>query len=387
MRIGIVSEPPRIGSPIKICLEQAQHLLKLQHSIFLVVQQRNLNLVAGVFGDLLKGLHLIKLKPVPFLSQALDTASKVYRTMAWGENDIDFASMIVDGVVAGHHLSSAGCDRLLCHSTLSPLSISCLYSQSKLKKVLHLHDIPIYFMMKSGGWSKDRPVIESVKRFESWAVNKADGIVCTTRFAARIWRETFGVDSEVIHPGCDPSLTFAFPKKDYVFSLSSWAKGRGAFFLLDMVENLKSSKMKLIIAGSWPDPNEFQRLQESIVKKGLQERVFLFRNLSESAQIELYRGARCFISPPAKGPFLMTSLEAASQGTPIVFPSGASAWEIFTPGVHGVEVTLGDMDSYVEGISRFEEDATVKMLGYAIWKRSKETSWDNHVKKLERILD
>ncbi len=386
MRIGIVSEPPRIGSPIKICLEQAQHLLKQQHSIFLVIQQRNLNLAAGVFGDLFKGLHLMKLKPVPLLSQALDTASKVYRTMAWGGNDIDFGSMIVDGVVASRYLST-NCERLLCHSTLSPFAVLCLYARSKMRKVLHLHDIPIYAMMQMGGWSKDRPVLDSVKRLESWAVSKADGIVCTTRFAARAWRETFGVDSEVLHPGCDPSPTFAYPRKDYAFSLSSWAKGRGAFFLLDVIEKLKSSKMKLIIAGSWPDPAEFQRLQDSIVHRGLQKRVTLFRNLSDSEQIELYRGARCFISPPAKGPFLMTSLEAAAQGTPIVFTSESSAWEIFTPGVHGVEVTLGDLDSYVEGISRFEEDATVKTFGYAIWKRSMEVSWDSHVNKLAKILD
>jgi glycosyltransferase involved in cell wall biosynthesis len=351
------------------------------------MQQRNLNSVAGVFGDLLKGLHLIKLKPVPFLSQMLDTASKVYRTTEAGENNIDFASMIANGIVAGHYLSGARCERLLCHSTLSPLYIPCFYSQPKLRKILHLHDIPIYSMMKSGSWSKDRLVIESVRRFESWAVHKADGIICTTRYAADIWRETFGIDSEVIHPGCDPSSTFAFPKKDYAFSLSSWARDRGAFFLLDVVENLRSSKMKLIIAGSWPDPSEFQTLQDCIVRRGLQKRVFLFRNLSESAQIELYRGARCFISPPVKGPFLMTSLEAAAQGTPIIFPSEASAWEIFTPGVHGVKASVGDLNSYVDGISRFEEDATVKALGYAIWKRSKEVSWDSHVNKLAKILD
>jgi len=83
----------------------------------------------------------------------------------------------------------------------------------------------------------------------------------------------------------------------------------------------------------------------------------------------------------------MTSLEAAAQGTPIVFTSESSAWEIFTPGVHGVKVTLGDLDSYVEGVSRFEEDATVKALGYAIWKRSEEVSWDSHVNKLAKILD
>jgi len=242
-------------------------------------------------------------------------------------------------------------------------------------------------MMKQGGLAKDRLTVEAVKRFESWVVSKADAIICTTYYAAKSWHELFGVEAVVIHPGCDPVHVFPYPKKDYILSLSSWARGRGSFFLLDLFERLKNSKMKLIIAGSWPDLSEFERLRTAVSKKGLQRKVFLLQNLSENAIVDLYRNARCFISPPIEGPFLMTSLEAASQGTPIIFPSGASAWEVFTPCIHGFEVIVGDMDSYIESVSKFEEDETVRKLGYSIWKRSKDVSWDCHVEKLEKILE
>lgn len=386
MRIGVVSEPPRIGSPIKICLKQLSNLSR-RHSLFLVIQERNLGALTNFFGGLLMGASLIRLNSIPFLSPILDAVSKIYRTMEWGEVEIDFASLIINSVIASRWLSSVKCERLLCHSTLAPLSVLDLYARSSIRKVLHLHDVPIHVMMKQGGLAKDRLVVAAVKRFESWVISKADAIICTTNYAAKSWRDLFGVKTQVIHPGCDPSRVFPYPKKDYVLSLSSWAKGRGSFFLLDLFESLKNSEMKLIIAGSWPDSSEFERLRIAVSKKGLQRKVFLVQNLSENAIIELYRGARCFISPPIKGPFLMTSLEAASQGTPIIFPSGASAWEIFTSGVHGFKVTVGDRDSYIESVSRFEEDETVRRLGYSIWKRSKEFSWARHVEKLEKILE
>jgi len=81
----------------------------------------------------------------------------------------------------------------------------------------------------------------------------------------------------------------------------------------------------------------------------------------------------------------MGALEAGAQGTPIVYSSESSAWEIFTPGAHGFEVDVNSIDDYIESIERFEDDSTVEKMGYSIWKKSHEYSWDNQGAKLERI--
>jgi glycosyltransferase involved in cell wall biosynthesis len=386
LKIAIIAEPPRVRSPFKISLKQASALKKRGHKVSFVTQERNLRNVESIFHGLLDGIDVFALRSVPIVSSLFDRFTRSYRMLEGDVVDIDLASMMVDGSIVSRKLLRARFDGLVVHSTLSSLSVLDLYRRSVTKKILHLHDIPIHVMM---GLVKPRTkpwIIEAVKRFEGWAVQNADEFVCTTSEAAESWRNVFDIKPTVLHPGCDPSPSFPYPKKDYILSITSWEAGRAPFFLLDLMEKIKDTNLKLMIAGRWHDKALFEQFNVTLHRRNLQNKVKLCGQLDEKELGELYGGARCIVYP-VKAKLVMTSLEAAAQGTPVLAPYGSGAWELFEPGVHGMAVEEENADDYIEGIFRITENGTVRKLGHAIWEKSQEYRWSNHVRKLEKILE
>jgi glycosyltransferase involved in cell wall biosynthesis len=355
------------------------------HNVYFVTQERNLKNVESIFHGLLDGVDVFALRSVPVVSSLSDRLTRSYRKMEGGAVDIDLASMLVDGSLVSRRLLSTHCDGLVVHSTLSPFSVFDLYRRSVPKKILHLHDMPIHVMMRIVR-PETRPwITEAVKRFEAWAVRNADKFVCTTSEAAESWRNVFDIKPVVLHPGCDPSPSLPYPKKDYILSITSWEAGRAPFFLLDLMEKIKDTNLKLIIAGKWQDRSLLERCKVALHKRKLNNKVRLLGPLSEKELDELYLGAKCLVYP-AKAKLVMTSLEAAARGVPIVAPYGAGSWEIFKPGVHGLAVKEDDAESYADSISKFENDDWVRKMACAIWKESHVHSWSSHVAQLEALL-
>jgi glycosyltransferase involved in cell wall biosynthesis len=385
LKISIIAEPPRVRSTFKISLKQASALRARGHKVYFVTQERNLRNVESIFHGLLDGVDVFALRSVPVVSSLFDRFTRSHRMLEGGVVDIDLASMMVYGSVVSRRLLRAHCDGLVVHSTLSPLSVFDLYRRSVSKKILHLHDMPIHVMMRLVKPGTKPWIIDAVKRFEAWAVHNADEFVCTTSEAAESWHNVFDIKPTVLYPGCDPSPSFPYPKKDYILSITSWEVGRGPFFLLDLMEKIKDTKLKLIIAGRWHDGMLLERFKVAMHKRKLNNKVSLLGLLSEKELDELYLGARCLVYP-VKAKLVMTSLEAASRGVPIVAPYGAGSWEIFKPGVHGLAVKEDDAESYADGMSKFENDAWVRKMVCAIWKESRVHSWGNHVAQLEALL-
>ena len=355
----------------------------------MIAQEHGIEKVKTAYGSLFRGLNLAVLPKVPLVSQFIGAISRPYRTFKVenpGEVDLDLAGFLINSPVAERLLSRRNYDALVCHSTLSPLLIPKHYARSRIRKILHVSDIPIHLMMLREQVSNGPKIVEAVKWFESWVVHKADAVVCVTKYAARIWREIFAVDPEVIHPGCDPFPHFPYPKEDYLLTVTRWDPSRRPFFFLDLAERLKPSKTNVVMAGSWPVAGTYERFQAAISKRGLNKKILIVRRPDEHMLTQLFQGARCFVAPPVKGSMLIGALEAGAQGTPIVYPSESSAWEIFTPGAHGFEVDVNRFDNYIESVERFEDDSTVEKMGYSIWKKCHECSWDDQGAKLEKVL-
>lgn len=342
--------------------------------------------VESVFHGLLDGVDVFALRSVPVVSSLFDHFTHSYRVLEGGVVDIDLASMLVDGSIVSRKLLSAHCDALVVHSTLMPLSVFDLYRRSAAKKILHLHDMPIHAMMKIVNPGINPLIVDAVKRFEAWAIYHADDFVCTTSEAAESWRTAFGIKPKVLYPGCDPSPSFPFPKKDYILSITSWEAGRGPFLLLDMMEKLRDTKLNLMIAGKWHDRALLGQFKVALNERKLQDKVHLYGVLSEKELGELYSGARCIVYP-VKAKLVMTSLEAAANGVPIVAPYGSGAWEMFRPGTHGLAVEEGSPDDYGKSVLKISQNDSVRKLGHAIWEKSQEYRWSSHAEKLEKLLE
>jgi len=385
MKIGILSEPPRIRSPFKTALKQANGLAKKGHEVHFVVQKRNVENIASILGGLPYSVDFLTLRPVPVLSQIVDFFTKPYRYVEGGEIDIDVVGMLVSGFLINRKVSKV--DWLIAHSTLSCIQAVNLFGSHvhKIRKVLYLYDMPIHVMMKIVHPNVKNCVVKPIKRFETWIVQNTELFLCTTFEAAKSWHNIFRITPTIVRPGCEPSSFFPYPKKDYILSITSWEPLRNPFFLLDLMENLIRNDLKLVVAGRWQDKLLLKRFKTSVVTRGLQDKVSVVENLSEGSLIELYRGARCMVYPIG-APLHTTALEASAQGTPIIAPCRSEVWKLFEHGLHGFKVTEGKVDSYIDAISKLQDKKMLKKLSHNIWRKSYSFTWDAHVTRLENLL-
>lgn len=386
MRIGILSEPPRLRSPFKAGLEQALGLAKRGHQVYFVVQKRNLGATAHLLGGLPQGINYLTLQSVPIVTRVLDFFTNSLRYAEGDVIDIDLGATLVSGWCMSKKLSKIRLDCLLSHSTLSPLQMFNLYSSHELKKVLYLFDMPIYIMMMIVNPKVKAAMVQFVRRFEESVIRKADIVLCATRGAALIWKKLFGVDSILLRFGCQPSSTFFHTKRDYMISITSWEPQRNPLFLLDMMKALEKTDLRLIVAGRWQDKSLYEQFKASVYKRGLQKRVIMARNLKDQDLTELYRKAVCFIQPAGMSTLYKSALEVASQGVPIIVPFQSELWEMFESGAHGFKVIENNVESYVNAILRFGDEDLLHKMSYETWKRCSEYSWSNHATELEKFL-
>ena len=385
MKIMILSEPPRVRSPFKTALKQAAGLAKRKHQVYFITQKRNFDETMALVEGPLQGVTYLTLRPIPVLSSVFDYLTRPYRYVEGSLIDIDLAGMFVSGLSMSKKLSRVRCEYLITHSTLSSLQMLNLYMSHDLKKILYLYDIPIHVIMKIVNPKVNSHLVKCIRLFEDHVIRSADILLCATREAAESWKEIFHVDPIVFRLGCEPSPFFPYPKKDYIISITSWEPQRKPFLLLDLMENLNKSGLRLIVAGRWQDKLLLNRFKILLFKHKLQDRVLLAENISEYSLSQLYREARCIIQPV--GPKLyMTALEAAGCGTPIIAPSRSEVWELFEHGVHGFKVVEENIDSYVDAILKLENEDLLYKMGYQTWKKAHEYSWSKHVSNLEEMM-
>jgi len=385
MNIVILSEPPRVRSPFKTALRQAAGLAKRKHKVYFITQKRNFDETISLLGGLPRGIAYLTLRPVPMLSLVFDCLTRLHRYVEGSPIDIDLAGMLVSGLLMSKKLSNTRFGCLIAHSTLSSLQMFNLYMSHDLRKVLYLYDIPIHVMMKIVNPKVSSYLINCVRLFEDQVVRNADVLLCATREAAKSWKETFHVDPIVFRLGCDPSRFFPYPKRDYIISITSWEPQRRPFLLLDLMERLENSRLKLIVAGRWQNKTLLNQFKISLFKRKLEDKILVAENISEYKLSQLYRKARCIIQPV--GPKLyMTALEAAARGAPIIAPSGSEVWELFEHGVHGFKVVEEDISSYIDAVLKLEDEDLLYKMGYQTWKKAHKYSWRSHVASLEEIM-
>jgi glycosyltransferase involved in cell wall biosynthesis len=100
----------------------------------------------------------------------------------------------------------------------------------------------------------------------------------------------------------------------------------------------------------------------------------------------LYLRARCLVHTKVEA-FGFTGLEAASHGSPMVFPKGSGVTELFIHGVHGYFPEENNTEEYAEYLAKLMNDEGLAWkMGYEAWKIAKKYTWEAHAKELLRAL-
>jgi len=325
------------------------------------------------------------LEQVPLLSGALDRLTGRARTIEGGKVDIDIGAHLIGSAMIARAIRRSEPLTIIAHSTLAPLAIAIQYSTMDAAKICHLHDIPISDMIQSASGSRSTLFRKLVEVWERLVIGKSNSLTCTTLEAAKYWRARYGVRPVVVYPGCTPAGNL--PKKGhYVMAITSWERTRSPFKLLEIFERVsKTCDLDLVIAGRWQDNVLREQVQERITKTGIASRIRVESDVPEERLIQLYRGARCIVYP-IRSKLVMTSLEAAANGVPIVAPFGSEPWNMFEPGRHGIAVEEDSISQYCDAIIAFSNEDFLLRQSSEILRKSRDYTWEKHAERMEQIV-
>lgn len=412
MNIGVIGPPSRISGSTKIAFGQSIALAQRRHKVYLVLQKCGLDPVKKLYKGLFNGINLVELDPIPIISTLSDKLTLSYRRISAGVNapitqdmwydrhakeqlklvgnaqasDIDFASFFLRAPAVSGLLIQQGCKALICYATLMAAPVLPLFFSSKVRKVLYFLDMPISKTLVTEGKSPNSSLVKTIVKYERWVLNHSDAIAVSSNRHYEDWSQWYDCKPKIIPPGCTPSPRMPTTKSKYVLTVTYWNPDKRPLFFLDLAEQLKGSDLKLVMAGHWPNPENLEEMKRRIKQRRLSKKIMVIPECTEEALKRLYQNACCFVAPPKSGGYMMGALEAASYGTPIIYPKIAGAWDVFTPGVHGLVANIEDIGHVAACIRKFENDGLVCQMGHEIWLRAKELSWEAHASAIEALL-
>lgn len=415
----MVGPPSRISGSTRIAYMQAVSLANRGHQLKLIFQKRGLNRMEKVFTGLntTEGVEVVALPSLRGLTPIADRLTLSYRKLRAGthlpvtqgvwyqdpaqirlarnavkgngaitEVDVDLAAMLGASMYLGRELQEWGTTTVLFYATLFALPVLPLFLNRATKTVLYLLDMPIAKTLITEGRSADSRLLRLVTRFEKWVLEHTDSVACMNHLVQRDWYETYGIRPRFIPPGCLPMDTPPGEKSDYVLTVTHWYPDKRPFYFVELARRLVQSRLKVVMAGHWPNPRDLSEMKSRIKKEGLEDKLILFPDCPEDLLVALYKEARCFLAPPKSGGYMLGALESAAVGTPIVCPKNTGAWDIFSPGIHGFAPNVEDIDDVLSCIQKFEDDKIVLKMGSSIWSRARELSWGSHCAAIEALI-
>jgi glycosyltransferase involved in cell wall biosynthesis len=215
-------------------------------------------------------------------------------------------------------------------------------------------------------------------------------VILTSRFhLARIRSLVDDVDICIVYPG---THVLEKPREDmenYILSVARWEPDKKHFFLVDLAKRLIEMgfrEIRIRLVGPWRF-NTLTEFLRRIKKLGLAS-IFQIQEPAYGEELsKQYMGAKLLVHPRVEA-FGFTGLEAASHGTPIVFPKGSGVTELFEEGIHGCFPRERYVDEYAQCIAGLlSDEEKLHRMGRNIWEAAKKYSWDSHVRELLRILN
>ena len=269
---------------------------------------------------------------------------------------------------------------------------------SGAKSVLLLHGLDIIADSKAYQWF--------FVPFLRWA----DIAICNSKNTARLAAE-HGVREErieIVNPGVDlpaepPSRESArqalgIADKQVLLSVGRLMPRKGIAEFIDccLVELCaRDSSWQMLVAGGEPTqalnrPTEsvLARIEATIARHELQERVLLLGHADDEELATLYAAADVFVFPlvETKGDvegFGMVAIEAAIHGTPTVAFDCGGVGDAVVDGTNGALVQAGDYAGF--------RDAVITVLAQDLRQSSqafaRQFSWENYGNKVEECLD
>jgi glycosyltransferase involved in cell wall biosynthesis len=273
-------------------------------------------------------------------------------------------------------------------------SAALLARRLRLRRALFYLWDPISYIFSEAyeSWSKARKQILSslAQRLDREIISSFNIVILPSRFhLARVRSLVDDVEIRIVYPGTHVVENLREDRENYIISVARWEPGKKPFFLVDLAKRLLEMGFREIrfrLVGPWRF-NTLTEFLRRIKKLGLAS-IFQIQGPAYGEELsKQYMGAKLLVHPRVEA-FGFTGLEAASHGTPIVFPKGSGVTELFEEGIHGCFPREGYVDEYAQCIAGLlSDEEKLHRMGRNIWEAAKKYSWDSHVRELLRILN
>ena len=227
-----------------------------------------------------------------------------------------------------------------------------------------------------------------LKMVDLFLVSKGpDQVISNSRITISRIKKTYRKKAtDVLYPGID--LDFFVPsdmKKKYLFMIGRLTKFKNFPMAIEAMAKLNHKEYTLVIAGEGEEKNNLMMLCR---KLGLTNKVRFIGSVPYKRLSKLYGEAKLLLFPGKNEPFGMVPLEALACGTPVIGINSGGLKETVIHNHNGIlldEATPAAMQTAIDNLLADSEH--YKQLQMNARRSVENFTWQNHVKKLEQILD
>jgi glycosyltransferase involved in cell wall biosynthesis len=227
------------------------------------------------------------------------------------------------------------------------------------------------------------------------ALARARHVIVTSPMTARILREDFGVNGDLIQiaePGTDRAQRAkgsinGHSGPPHLLAVGSIVPRKGYDVLVRALAPLKAKPWTLSIAGPARDAALLAALEQQIAEVGLTGRIRFLGARTEAELETLYASADIFVMPSLFEGYGMVLGEAMARGLPIVCTTGGAAAET-APNTAALKVSPGDAPAFGAAVARLlDEPQTRCAMSDAAWSAGLMLpTWDDTAKRIAAVL-
>jgi len=238
------------------------------------------------------------------------------------------------------------------------------------------------FMMELSIYACDRLIVDS-----EFAKNEIIKFLKIKR--EKVFPIYLGVDKKYLNNGKNEIYIENFDYKNYILSVLSCVKYHNILYLLKgfklLKKNKKNAKLKFVFVLQILDKNYFQEINNFILNNFNENEIIFFHNLDNKYLVNLYRNANFYIFSSYCEVFGLTSLEAMSQGCPVLISNRSALLEINSDAVDYFDPD--NKNEIKDAMNKVLDDSKhrKKMIkkGYSHYKKF---NWDTTIRETVKVL-
>ena len=281
-------------------------------------------------------------------------------------------------------------DALVSHGTYTCLTGKSLAARTGSLYLPFIHDPISYILNKSYSASILSPMLPALRRLgiaaDKYILKGASAVLTNSSFHFEFLRTIQRKQVYPLHPGCMPAEHIPDARGSYLLAgKARWTFGANAELMVRITSKL-SNKTTLVVTGGW-DPGYYKKIIRLVHALSLQDQVRIVGLGSIGELFDLYRGARAIVACSEEA-FGMMCIEGACFGCPFIIPLGSGVTDLFVHGIHGFFPPKDDLEAYVKYVDMLASNERLSWsLGHNAWQAAKGLTWENHAKRLIRIIE